>query len=228
MSARGVARTLAACDGSEVRRASRRCSRCRCCCSSGSRGPRRPTWAASSVLAGSAAGAGARALARGDPVDAAVRGELPAPVPPARARHGRGRRRARGAAGADARAGSARRSTPPRRRGREAAASAARARARAGARRARRVPAGDRPRACSPSRRACSPSLPSGSAERALERGRVAAALGLDPVAAARRGLAANARVQLEGRTLRVSVPVPRIVAGIPLPTARASALLVG
>jgi hypothetical protein len=37
------------------------------------------TWAASSVVAGSAAGAGARALARGDPVDAAVRGELPGP-----------------------------------------------------------------------------------------------------------------------------------------------------
>jgi Flp pilus assembly protein TadG len=37
------------------------------------------TWAASSVLVGSAAGAGARALARGDPVDAAVRRELPGP-----------------------------------------------------------------------------------------------------------------------------------------------------
>jgi Flp pilus assembly protein TadG len=37
------------------------------------------TWAASAVLAGSAAGAGARALARGDPVDAAARRELPGP-----------------------------------------------------------------------------------------------------------------------------------------------------
>jgi hypothetical protein len=37
------------------------------------------TWAASAVLAGGAAGAGARALARGDPVDAAVRDELPGP-----------------------------------------------------------------------------------------------------------------------------------------------------
>jgi hypothetical protein len=67
----------------------------------------------------------------------------------------------------------------------------------------------------------------SGSAERALERGRLAAALGRDPVVAARRGLAANARVRLEGRLLRVSVPVPRVVAAIPLPAARASALLV-
>ena len=68
----------------------------------------------------------------------------------------------------------------------------------------------------------------SGSAERALERGRVAAALGGDPVVAARSGLAANARVRLEGRLLRVSVPVPRVVAAIPLPASRASALLVG
>jgi hypothetical protein len=68
----------------------------------------------------------------------------------------------------------------------------------------------------------------SGSAERALERGRLAAALGDDPVAAARSGLAVNARVRLEGRLLRVSVPVPRVVAAIPLPAARASALLVG
>jgi hypothetical protein len=67
-----------------------------------------------------------------------------------------------------------------------------------------------------------------GATERALERARIAAALDLDPVAAARRGLAANARVQLEGRTLHVSVPVPRLVAGIPLPTVRGSALLVG
>jgi TadE-like protein len=68
----------------------------------------------------------------------------------------------------------------------------------------------------------------SGSAERALERGRVAAALGRDPVAAARTGLAANARVRLEGRLLHVAVPVPRVVAAIPLPAAGASALLVG
>jgi Flp pilus assembly protein TadG len=68
----------------------------------------------------------------------------------------------------------------------------------------------------------------SGSAERALERGRLAAASGLDPVAAARDGLSHNARVQLEGRTLRVSVPVPRMVPGISLPPVGASALLVG
>jgi hypothetical protein len=68
----------------------------------------------------------------------------------------------------------------------------------------------------------------SGSAERALERGRLAAALGRDPVVAARSGLAANARVRLEGRLLRVSVPLPRVVAAIPLPAAQASALLVG
>jgi hypothetical protein len=68
----------------------------------------------------------------------------------------------------------------------------------------------------------------SGSAERALERGRVAAALGLDPVAAARRGLARNARVRLEGRILRVAVPSPRVLSGIPLPDASASGLLVG
>lgn len=35
------------------------------------------TWAASSVLAGSAAGAGARAIARGDPAEPAARAELP-------------------------------------------------------------------------------------------------------------------------------------------------------
>jgi hypothetical protein len=68
----------------------------------------------------------------------------------------------------------------------------------------------------------------SGAAEGATERGRVAAALGLDPVAAARTGLAEGASVQLEGRLLRVSVPVPRVVAGIPLSPARAQALLVG
>jgi hypothetical protein len=36
-------------------------------------------WAASSVLAGTAAGAGARALARGEPAEPAARGELPGP-----------------------------------------------------------------------------------------------------------------------------------------------------
>jgi hypothetical protein len=36
-------------------------------------------WAASSVLAGSAAGAGARALARGEPAAPSARAELPAP-----------------------------------------------------------------------------------------------------------------------------------------------------
>jgi hypothetical protein len=66
----------------------------------------------------------------------------------------------------------------------------------------------------------------SGAAERALERGRVAAGLGLDPVSAASNGLAANARVQLEGRLLEVTVPVPRVVVGVPLPAARASAEL--
>jgi hypothetical protein len=68
----------------------------------------------------------------------------------------------------------------------------------------------------------------SGSAERALERGRVAAALGLDPIGAARDGLAPNARVRLEGRVLRVSVPVPRVIAGFPLAPAQGRALLVG
>jgi hypothetical protein len=66
----------------------------------------------------------------------------------------------------------------------------------------------------------------SGSAERALERGRVAAGLGLDPVSAARSGLAANARVQLEGEVLEVVVPVPRVVAGVPLPAAKVETLV--
>jgi hypothetical protein len=66
-----------------------------------------------------------------------------------------------------------------------------------------------------------------GAAERALERGRVAAALGRDPVAAARDGLAHDAQVQLEGQLLRVSVPVPRVLAGVPLPPARAAGDLV-
>jgi hypothetical protein len=38
------------------------------------------TWAASSVLAGNAAGAGARALARGDPAAPASLAELPRPI----------------------------------------------------------------------------------------------------------------------------------------------------
>jgi hypothetical protein len=37
-------------------------------------------WAASALLAGSAASAGARALARGEPVQPAVRRELPGPL----------------------------------------------------------------------------------------------------------------------------------------------------
>ena len=66
----------------------------------------------------------------------------------------------------------------------------------------------------------------SGAAERALERGRVAAGLGLDPVSAARSGLSADARVQLEGHVLEVTVPVPRVVAGVPLPAAKAETLV--
>jgi hypothetical protein len=65
-----------------------------------------------------------------------------------------------------------------------------------------------------------------GAAERALERGRIAAALGHDPVAAARRGLAAGARVRLEGDVLRVAVPVPRVLAAIPLAPARRVAVV--
>ena len=67
-----------------------------------------------------------------------------------------------------------------------------------------------------------------GSTERALERARVAAALGLDPVAAARAGLAGDAQVRLDGRLLLVSVPVTRVLTGISLPPARGVALLVG
>jgi hypothetical protein len=61
----------------------------------------------------------------------------------------------------------------------------------------------------------------SAAAERALERGRVAAALGNDPVAAARRGLARDAGVRLEDDVLRVAVPVPRVLAAISLPPAK-------
>ena len=62
------------------------------------------TWAVSAVLAGNAAGAGARALARGEPVEPSARAELPGPVPTARPRDGRTWRRARGAVGALVRA----------------------------------------------------------------------------------------------------------------------------
>jgi hypothetical protein len=68
----------------------------------------------------------------------------------------------------------------------------------------------------------------SGDAQGAAERARVAAALGDDPVAAARRGLVRDASVRLEGRVLRVSVPVPRVLSAIPLAPARAEAELVG
>ena len=65
-------------------------------------------------------------------------------------------------------------------------------------------------------------------AQSAVERARVASALGADPAAAARRGLPARATVVVGGRTVRVSVPVPRVLAAIPLAPATASALLVG
>jgi TadE-like protein len=68
----------------------------------------------------------------------------------------------------------------------------------------------------------------SGAAQGAAERARVASALGLDPVAAARDGLGVDARVRLDGRLLRVSVPVPRVIAAIPLTPARAKAELSG
>ncbi len=64
-------------------------------------------------------------------------------------------------------------------------------------------------------------------AQSAVERARVAAALGSDPAAAARRGLPARATVLVEGRIVRVSVPVPRVLAAVPLGTATAVALLV-
>jgi hypothetical protein len=66
------------------------------------------------------------------------------------------------------------------------------------------------------------------SAESAVERARVAAALGADPVAAARRGLTVRATVVLEGHVIRVAVPVPRVLAAIRLAPARATAELVG
>jgi hypothetical protein len=64
-------------------------------------------------------------------------------------------------------------------------------------------------------------------AQSAVERARVAAALGNDPGAAARRGLPARATVLVEGRTVRVSVPVSRVLAAVPLGTATAVAVLV-
>ena len=66
----------------------------------------------------------------------------------------------------------------------------------------------------------------SGAAERALERARVAAALGRDPVVAARDGLGDGAQARLDGQVLTVSVPVPRVI-GISLPPVRAKAELV-
>jgi hypothetical protein len=61
------------------------------------------------------------------------------------------------------------------------------------------------------------------AAESALERGRVAAARGDDPVAAARTGLADGAVVRREGARLWVALPVPRVLAGVPLPAAHAT-----
>lgn len=61
-------------------------------------------------------------------------------------------------------------------------------------------------------------------AQAAAERGRVAAALGDDPVAAARSGLTQRATVTLDGSLLRVSVPVARLLAGVPLAPAGAVA----
>jgi hypothetical protein len=66
------------------------------------------------------------------------------------------------------------------------------------------------------------------AAEAAVERARVAAALGDDPVAAARAGLATRATIRLDGRVMHVTVPVPRVLAALPLPPAHAVAQLVG
>jgi hypothetical protein len=66
-----------------------------------------------------------------------------------------------------------------------------------------------------------------GAKERALERARVAAAAGLDPVAAARDGLGKRAQVRLTGQVLTVSLPVPRVLGGFPLPAAAGRAWLV-
>jgi hypothetical protein len=66
------------------------------------------------------------------------------------------------------------------------------------------------------------------TAQSAVERARVAAALGDDPAAAARHGLTTRATVTVERHVISVSVPVPRVLAAITLAPARASALLVG
>ncbi|HEY1479808.1 MAG TPA: hypothetical protein VGF46_07240 [Gaiellales bacterium] len=68
----------------------------------------------------------------------------------------------------------------------------------------------------------------SSAAEAAVERARVAAARGDDPVAAARAGLATHGRIRLDGGVIRVTVPVPRVLAALPLPPAHAVAHLVG
>lgn len=65
------------------------------------------------------------------------------------------------------------------------------------------------------------------AAESALERGRVAAARGDDPVAAAQAGLAGGAVVRRDGTRLRVELPVPRVLVGVSLPAARATGDLV-
>ncbi len=64
-------------------------------------------------------------------------------------------------------------------------------------------------------------------AQSAVERARIAAALGDDPSAAARRGLPVRATVLLVGSRVRVSVPVPRVLAAIPFAPATAVAELV-
>jgi len=66
------------------------------------------------------------------------------------------------------------------------------------------------------------------TAQGAVERARVAAALGDDPVAAARRGLTTRATVTVERHVIRVSVPVPRVLEAIALAPARARGVLVG
>jgi hypothetical protein len=47
-------------------------------------------------------------------------------------------------------------------------------------------------------------------------------------VTAARDGLGADARVRLDGRLIRISVPMTRVIAAIPLAPARARAELAG
>ena len=66
----------------------------------------------------------------------------------------------------------------------------------------------------------------SGAAQGATERARVARPSASIPWP--RHGtVSADARVRLDGRLLRVSVPVPRVIAAIPLAPARARAELV-